>query len=211
MAGATSSTTQRAEGESPRPAAYSIVLDEASRILLHKHTDNECWSIPGGAMTRSNCDHLGESGRADHDRHLWDAGRGGGRSGSARFGRDRGIDYSGRCGRRLSVRAFWRGAGPGRRERCGCRFRTPREQSRRDLSKASVAGRSLRSGIRVWPPLRQPEIEFVTQVRDALGPDRYDQVFASGSRLKQPEAVAVARAHADRPREVRRPEEGGTR
>jgi hypothetical protein len=91
----------------------------------------------------SKCDYLGESGRADHDRHLWDAGRGGGRSGSARFGRDRGSDQSRRCRRRLSVRAFWRGAGPGRRERCRCGFGTPREQSRRDLTKASFAGRSL--------------------------------------------------------------------
>jgi ADP-ribose pyrophosphatase YjhB (NUDIX family) len=32
------------------PAASAIVLDEAGRILLHKRTDNEYWSIPGGAM-----------------------------------------------------------------------------------------------------------------------------------------------------------------
>jgi NUDIX domain len=31
-------------------AASAIVLDEAGRILLHKRTDNEYWSIPGGAM-----------------------------------------------------------------------------------------------------------------------------------------------------------------
>jgi ADP-ribose pyrophosphatase YjhB (NUDIX family) len=34
------------------PAASAIVLDEASRILLHKLTDNEYWSIPRGAMER---------------------------------------------------------------------------------------------------------------------------------------------------------------
>ena len=32
------------------PAASAIVLDDASRILLHKRTDNEYWSIPGGGM-----------------------------------------------------------------------------------------------------------------------------------------------------------------
>jgi predicted ATPase len=80
------------------------------------------------------------------------------------------------------------------------------------LLAGAAEGLRQRSGVRVWPPLRQPEVELVTQVRDALGPDRYDQVFASGTRLKQPEAVAVARAHADRlARNVRRLEEGGAR
>jgi ADP-ribose pyrophosphatase YjhB (NUDIX family) len=32
------------------PAASAIVLDDAGRILLHKRTDNEYWSIPGGSM-----------------------------------------------------------------------------------------------------------------------------------------------------------------
>jgi ADP-ribose pyrophosphatase YjhB (NUDIX family) len=32
------------------PAASAIVLDDAGRILLHKRTDNEYWSIPGGGM-----------------------------------------------------------------------------------------------------------------------------------------------------------------
>jgi ADP-ribose pyrophosphatase YjhB (NUDIX family) len=32
------------------PAASAIVVDDAGRILLHKRTDNEYWSIPGGAM-----------------------------------------------------------------------------------------------------------------------------------------------------------------
>lgn len=33
------------------PAASAVVVDDAGRILLHKRTDNEYWSIPGGAMT----------------------------------------------------------------------------------------------------------------------------------------------------------------
>jgi ADP-ribose pyrophosphatase YjhB (NUDIX family) len=32
------------------PAASAIVLDDAGRILLHKRTDNQYWSIPGGGM-----------------------------------------------------------------------------------------------------------------------------------------------------------------
>ena len=30
------------------PAASAIVVDQAGRILLHRRTDNELWSIPGG-------------------------------------------------------------------------------------------------------------------------------------------------------------------
>ena len=32
------------------PAASVIVVDQAGRILLHRRTDNELWSIPGGGM-----------------------------------------------------------------------------------------------------------------------------------------------------------------
>jgi ADP-ribose pyrophosphatase YjhB (NUDIX family) len=32
------------------PAASAIVLDKDGRILLHKRTDNQYWSIPGGGM-----------------------------------------------------------------------------------------------------------------------------------------------------------------
>ena len=32
------------------PAASAVVVDDAGRILLHRRTDNELWSIPGGAM-----------------------------------------------------------------------------------------------------------------------------------------------------------------
>jgi ADP-ribose pyrophosphatase YjhB (NUDIX family) len=32
------------------PAASAIVVDGRGRILLHRRTDNEYWSIPGGAM-----------------------------------------------------------------------------------------------------------------------------------------------------------------
>jgi ADP-ribose pyrophosphatase YjhB (NUDIX family) len=32
------------------PAASAVVVDDERRILLHKRTDNEYWSIPGGSM-----------------------------------------------------------------------------------------------------------------------------------------------------------------
>lgn len=32
------------------PAASAVVIDDEGRILLHKRTDNEYWSIPGGSM-----------------------------------------------------------------------------------------------------------------------------------------------------------------
>ena len=67
---------------------------------------------------------------ADRDRHLSDAGRGRGRSGSARVRGDRGVDHSRRCGRCLSVRAFGRGAGARRRERRRGGLGAPREQNR---------------------------------------------------------------------------------
>ena len=32
------------------PAASAVVVDQDGRILLHRRTDNELWSIPGGGM-----------------------------------------------------------------------------------------------------------------------------------------------------------------
>jgi ADP-ribose pyrophosphatase YjhB (NUDIX family) len=32
------------------PAASAVVVDQDARILLHRRTDNELWSIPGGGM-----------------------------------------------------------------------------------------------------------------------------------------------------------------
>jgi len=32
------------------PAASAVVTDEEGRILLHRRSDNELWSLPGGAM-----------------------------------------------------------------------------------------------------------------------------------------------------------------
>ena len=51
-----------------------------------------------------------------------------------------------------------------------------------------------RAGLRAWAMLRQGEAELLAQVRQALGADRFDQVFATGTRLTQRDAVAAARA-----------------
>ena len=53
-----------------------------------------------------------------------------------------------------------------------------------------------RAGMRTWPTRRRGEAELVTDVRQALGVDRYGQVFGAGSRLSQQQAVAAIR---DRP------------
>ena len=42
--------------------------------------------------------------------------------------------------------------------------------------------------------MRPGEAELVTQVRQALGADHFDQVSATGARLTQRDAVAAARA-----------------
>ena len=50
-----------------------------------------------------------------------------------------------------------------------------------------------RIGLRVWPTLRQGEAELITQARQTLGTERFDQAFSAGSALSQREAVAIVR------------------
>jgi predicted ATPase len=50
-----------------------------------------------------------------------------------------------------------------------------------------------RIGLRPWPMLRRGEDELRAQIREALGPDRFMDVSAAGTRLTQREAIAVAR------------------
>ena len=47
--------------------------------------------------------------------------------------------------------------------------------------------------MRAWPLLRGGEAELVGQIRASLGGDRFDQLFATGARLSQQQAVAAAR------------------
>jgi Tetratricopeptide repeat len=49
-----------------------------------------------------------------------------------------------------------------------------------------------RVGLRPWPMLRRGEDELMTKLRQALGPDRFEEAFAAGTRLNQREAIAAA-------------------
>src|SRR5262245_15036644 len=57
----------------------------------------------------------------------------------------------------------------------------------------AAEGLRRRVGLRAWPLLRREEAELVAQARQALGADRFDQVYATGSQLSQQEAVAAVR------------------
>jgi hypothetical protein len=67
------------------------------------------------------------------------------------------------------------------------------DPGRAALVAGAAEGLRRRAGLRAWPILRQGEAELVAQVRQALGTDRFAQVFAAGTRLSQREAVAAAR------------------
>jgi hypothetical protein len=51
------------------------------------------------------------------------------------------------------------------------------------LLEGAAEGLRQRAGVRAWPVLRRPETELAEEVREALGADRFDQVFARGSHL----------------------------
>jgi len=57
----------------------------------------------------------------------------------------------------------------------------------------AAEGLRQRVGLRTWPLLRREEAALFAQVRQALGADRFDQVYAAGARLSQQEAVATVR------------------
>jgi predicted ATPase/class 3 adenylate cyclase len=65
------------------------------------------------------------------------------------------------------------------------------DPQRAALLAGAAEGLRGRVGLRTWPWLRQGEAELAAQVRQALGPDRFGQVFATGSRLTRQEAVAA--------------------
>ena len=67
------------------------------------------------------------------------------------------------------------------------------DPQRAALLAGAAEGLRRRVGLRTWPWLRQGEAELAAQVRQALGPGRFGQVYAAGSRLSQQEAVAAVR------------------
>jgi hypothetical protein len=69
------------------------------------------------------------------------------------------------------------------------------DAERAALLAGATEGLRRRAGIRVWGSARQ-EAEQVIQTRETLGADRFEEVFAAGSRLSQQDAVTTA---GDRP------------
>jgi tetratricopeptide (TPR) repeat protein len=67
------------------------------------------------------------------------------------------------------------------------------DAERAALVAGAAEGLRRRVGLQTWPLLRREAAELVAQVRQALGEDRFDQVYAAGSRLSQQEAVAAVR------------------
>jgi hypothetical protein len=67
------------------------------------------------------------------------------------------------------------------------------DPERAALLAGAADGLRRRAALGVWPLLRREEAALVAQVRQALGAERFDQVFAAGSRLNQREAVAAVR------------------
>jgi hypothetical protein len=61
------------------------------------------------------------------------------------------------------------------------------------LLEGAADGLRRRADLRAWPMLRPTEPELRAKLRQALGADRLDQAFSSGSRLNQQQAVAAIR------------------
>ena len=64
------------------------------------------------------------------------------------------------------------------------------------LLAGAAEGLRRRAGLRAWPIARPQDPQLATRVREALGADRFDQVFAAGSGLSQRQAVAAVREHS---------------
>jgi hypothetical protein len=67
------------------------------------------------------------------------------------------------------------------------------DAERAALLAGAAEGLRRRVGLRALLLLRRPEAELVAQVRQALGADRFEAVFAAGARLTQQEAVDAVR------------------
>jgi len=61
------------------------------------------------------------------------------------------------------------------------------------LLTGAAEGLRQRVGLRAWPLQRQGEAQMVTHIRQALGPDRFDENFAAGARLNRQQAIAAVR------------------
>ena len=67
------------------------------------------------------------------------------------------------------------------------------DPERAALLAGAADGLRRRVGLQAWPLLRQWEAELLTQVREALGADRFGPSYTAGAQLSQQEAVAAVR------------------
>jgi predicted ATPase len=67
------------------------------------------------------------------------------------------------------------------------------DPERAALLAGAAEGLRQRAGLRAWPAQQRQPTELLSQFREALGGDRFDQVFAEGARLSQRDAAAAAR------------------
>jgi hypothetical protein len=67
------------------------------------------------------------------------------------------------------------------------------DAERAALVTGAAAGLRQRASLWVWPLRRRLEAQLLAQIRQALGADRFEEVFADGARLSQREAVAAVR------------------
>lgn len=71
------------------------------------------------------------------------------------------------------------------------------DPERAALLAGAADGLRERAGVEAWPKLRRPAADLVAQLRETLGADRFERVFAEGSGLDQQSAVAaVSDRHA---------------
>jgi hypothetical protein len=62
---------------------------------------------------------------------------------------------------------------------------------------AAAEGLRQRSGLRAWPTLRRDEAGLIEELKQSLGPDRFNQAFGMGSQLNRHQAVAIVRGESD--------------
>jgi hypothetical protein len=67
------------------------------------------------------------------------------------------------------------------------------DAERAALLVGAAEGLRRRVGLRAWPMLPRGGAALGTEIREALGTDRFDRAFAAGTRLTQREAVAAVR------------------
>jgi predicted ATPase len=79
------------------------------------------------------------------------------------------------------------------------------DPGRAALLAGAAEGLRRRAGLRAWPMLRRGEAQLVAEVRQALGEEKFGQIFVAGTRLNQQEAVAAVRADRDTAIDVRAP------